>query len=82
MVVWCRALLLLNAALLWSWLLLCAALYAVLLEAGWNALFFEADRSNGLLELLCSSLARFCWVAAICSLVCYASRSWLDCFAF
>jgi hypothetical protein len=47
-------------ALLWSWLLLCAALYAVLLEAGWNVLFFKADRFNGLLELLCSSLARFC----------------------
>jgi hypothetical protein len=52
MVAWCRALLLLNATLLWSWLLLCVALYAVLLEAGWNALFFEVDRSNGFVGLL------------------------------
>jgi hypothetical protein len=39
MVAWYKNLLLLNAALLWSWLLLYAAWYAVLLEAGWNALF-------------------------------------------
>jgi hypothetical protein len=53
MVAWYKDLLLLNAALLWSWLLLYTAWYVVLLEAGWNALFFEADWSNGLLELLC-----------------------------
>ena len=33
-------------------MLLCVALYAMLLEAGWNALFFEADRSNGFVGLL------------------------------
>jgi hypothetical protein len=42
------------------WLLLYAAWYDVLLEAGWNALLFEAGWYNGLLELLCSSLSRFC----------------------
>jgi hypothetical protein len=36
MVAWYNNLLLLNAALLWSWLLLYAAWYAVLLEAGGN----------------------------------------------
>ena len=42
------------------WLLLYAAWCAVLLKAGWNALLFGAGWSNGLLELLCSSLAHFC----------------------
>jgi hypothetical protein len=56
----------LSSCLLPFWssrLLLYAAWYAMLLEAGWNILLFEAGWSNGLQELLCSSLARFCYLS-------------------
>ncbi|KAG6753950.1 hypothetical protein POTOM_041958 [Populus tomentosa] len=53
----------------WFTTLVLLAWYDMLPEAGWNALLFEAGWSNGLLELLYSSLARFCrlwkcWIVA------------------